>query len=40
MKTATTIVAKPEVVKLDLSVKAAGQHGRVFVTPAMFFNKV
>jgi hypothetical protein len=40
MKSTTTVVAKAEAVKLDLSVKTAGQNGRVFVTPAMFFNKV
>ena len=30
---------KTEIKKLDLTVKAAGQLGRVYVTPGMMFNK-
>ena len=30
---------KTEIKKLDLTVKAAGQLGKVYVTPGMMFNK-
>ena len=37
MKTAEPV--KTEIKKLDLTVKAAGQLARVYVTPGMMFNK-